>query len=467
MSEIVDGFTPLEGKNGQLFAGNSPNGGIPLIDLFSTPAPLGTLRLWKRTFARRGRELKRRGIPYVVTLVPSAHILRETDLPDDLAGKLRSPVPALLEMLESVDNVTVIDFLDALRRPTGDVDVYRKTDTHWTQYGAFVAYRSACAELRKLVPITEVTASDVEFTLRRGYGDLSIFMKPEGPAEFFPVGRIDPKHRAPLVRSNWAVARNRVVEFRSDSACPTSAMIFHDSYMAAQSQFIARSFGRSMFAGITSRIFLDAVDSWNPNIVITEMADHRLFAKPQDHDPWTFDDEFECDCSSPAGMKTARALILLRQMKFAEAAKAIAGIENEPGFGGYHARVAAQIFVTDHQFALAVTMSHLALEKQCDHPSYLWMVAYAEMYNGNAEAAVTYATWAVACDSSNAAWATLLAELLIGLQRWESAAILLENIVPHLDDSPQLWRSLKIVREARGDVAGAVAAETVARGFDE
>jgi len=88
LSTVPDCFTPLSGKNGQLFAGIA--GGIDLIDLFSTAAPSGTLLHWKRTIGRRGRELKRRGIPYVVNLVPSAHIVCMADLPDDLAERLIS-----------------------------------------------------------------------------------------------------------------------------------------------------------------------------------------------------------------------------------------------------------------------------------------------------------------------------------------------------------------------------------------
>lgn len=465
MPTIAASLTALVGKNGQLFAGNCPNGGIPLVDLFSAPASPGTLRLWKRTLARRGRELRQRGIPYVVMLVPSAHFVCADDLPDDLRGKLRSPVPAFLATARALDNVTVIDLLEPLLHAKGDLAVYRKTDTHWTEYGAYVAYRHACAALRRLVPITEITDADVTFGMRRGYGDLSVRMWPEGSAEYFPVARIDGEHHARLVHSNWVVARNRLLELESHSAGPTSAIIFHDSYMRAQTDFLSRTFGNTLLAGVTSRVFLDAVDAWRPDIVISEMADHRLFSKPQDHEPWTFADEFECDCSSPAGKTAADAMILLRQMKLTEAAEAIAGIENEPGFGGFHARVAAQILVGRHEFARAVAMARLALATQRDHPSYLWMAAFAEAYDKNPEAAVTLATWAVSVDSTNAAWPSLLASLLIGLQRWDDAALLLENIVPRLDDSPDLWGSLAIVRKARGDETGAAEAEAVVGSF--
>lgn len=459
MLDDADAFTPFEGKNGQLFIGQA--GSLNLVDLFSKNASSARLFQWWKTFERRGRELKRRGIPYVVNFAPSAHIVCASALPDDLRGRLRSPVPALMEF-GSLDNVTFIDALPALQDVACEWDVYRKTDSHWSQYGAFLAYRDACRHIQSLAGLTPLETSDVTFSSKRGYGDLSIFMIPEGPAEYFPQAHIADRRAANPVRRKIVAARNRLLEFSSD-ASSTSALFFHDSYMTAQAAFWNRTFGRSLFAGITSRVFLDAVDSWRPNIVITEMADHRLFQPPQDHEPWTFHDEFEGDYDSPAGRRIASALLDLRQMKIASAAEAIAGIENEADFDSHHARIAAQVLVSNREFERAVEMARRAVADKTPTASQLWIAAYCEAYNGNPDAAVNYATWSVGRDSDNAAFASFLASLLIGLERWSDAATLLENITPRLSDSPDLWRNLEIVRTARGDVTGAAQAEAARR----
>lgn len=463
MLDDVDAFTPFEGKNGQLYIGRAS--ALDLVDLFGKQASSARLFHWWKTFERRGRELKRRGIPYVVNFAPSAHIVCESALPDDLRGRLRSPVPALIK-LGALDNVTFIDSLPALQNAAGEWDVYRKTDSHWSHYGAFLAYLDACRQIQSLVSLAPLEPNDVTFTLTRGYGDLSVFMVPEGPAEYFPQSHIADRRAANPVKKKIVVARNRLLEF-SSSACSTSALFFHDSYMTAQAAFWNRTFGRSLFVGITSRVFLDAVDSWRPDIVITEMADHRLFQPPQDHEPWTFYDEFEGDYMSPAGRRIASALLDLRQMKIVSAAEAIAGIENEAGFDSHHARIAAQILVSNRAFERAVEMARLAVADKAPTASQLWIAAYCEAYNGNPEAAVNYATWSLGQDSDNAAFAAFLASLLIGLERWSDAATLLENITPRLSDSPELWRSLEIVRTARGDVTGAAQANLARRALLE
>lgn len=205
---------------------------------------------------------------------------------------------------------------------------------------------------------------------------------------------------------------------------------------------------------MSHRVYLDAVDRYRPDVVISIMAEHRLFRMPNDHDHWTFADDFESDCASPAGIRTAELLVLYRQQKLAEAAEAAVGLEDLAGFGAYHARVGAQILVSVHRYDAALALSRTALSLDPQSPSHLWMAAYASLYAGRSEEAVTLATWAVGQDPANGAWPELLASALIGLGRWDDAALLLENTVPRIDDHPGLWRHLAHVRDMRGDRAG-------------
>jgi len=456
---------PVIGKAGQrFFRGGAPQ--IDVVEAMRKPMQAGRLHHWRATFARRGRELKQRGIPYVVLLAPSAHFVCEDALPDDLAGRLHSPAQAFLDFAGPVDNV-VFDYpLDRLRAADGAPNAFRLTDSHWSERGAHLAYLSACRKIRPLAPVTCVSEADVTYSSVRGFGDLSVHSTPEGPSETFARARIATRHQAVQTRQNTTFYGNRVRECASATAGAGAALFFHDSFMTAQSQYWERSFGRTMFAGVSHRVFLDAVDAWRPDLVVSVMVETALFRMPLDHDVWSFADEFECDCRSSAGMRALQALRLYRQMKFAEAADLAAGLPAMTGFNAYHARVAAQVLVTDGRFAGALAMSRHALEAKPDDPSYLWMRGYAELYNGNPADAVILATWAVVADPSNAAWANLLAEVLIGLGHWDDAAGLLERVTPLLDDSQALWRNLAVVRSARGNAAGARQAERAASAFD-
>ncbi|MCJ2036670.1 alginate O-acetyltransferase AlgX-related protein [Methylobacterium sp. J-068] len=457
--------TQIEGRNGQLFY-TGADGAANLLTYYTAGIMPDAVRSWRATFARRGRELAKRGIPYHVIIVPGAHVACGDDLPDALRGTIKAPFPELAAAMEGVAGVTLHDALPDLVVDDPPYRTYRRNDTHWTDYGAYLSYRAVCRRVAQDVAVRLVAPEDFSVEVKNAFGDLSIHRVPEGAPEPIPLLKIGRRHRARVVQKTTTVVRNRFIRMESDTAPDTSAFFFHDSYATAQAKFWARSFGRTFFAGVSHRVYLDAIDRYRPDVVFSIMAEHRLFQKPNDHDHWTFADDFESDCASPAGVRAAELLVLYRQQKLAEAARAASGIEDLAGFGAYHARVAAQILVSVHRYDEALAMSRTALSLDPQSPSHLWMAAYASLYAGRADEAVTLATWAVGKDPLNGAWAELLASALIGLGRWDDAALLLENTVPGLDDHPGLWRHLAHVRDRRGDREGRDHARAMAAALD-
>jgi len=455
----------IEGRNGQLFY-TGADGPTNLLSYYTTGIADEAVQAWRRTFVRRGRELRTRGIPYHVIVVPGAHVACAQDLPDALQGRIKAPFPTLAAVMGRVEGVTFHDALSDLTVADPPYRTYRRNDTHWTDYGAYLNYRAVCEQVLRETAVRLIEPNDLSIEIKKAFGDLSIHRVPEGVAEPIPIVNVGKAHRARTVRKNTTVVRNRIIEMESDTAPATSAIVFHDSYGTAQAKFWARSFGRTIFAGVTPRVYFDAVDRFRPDVVLSIMAEHRLFQSPNDHDHWTFEDDFESDCRSPAGARTSEVLVLYRQQKLTAAADAAVGLERLAGFEAYHARVAAQALVAAHRFEDALALSRTALSLAPQSPSNLWMAAYASLYAGKAQDAVTLATWAVAQDPLNGAWADLLAATLIGLGRWDDATLLLENTILHIDDHPELWRHLAQVRDQRGDAAGRDHARAMATALD-
>ncbi|MCJ2043506.1 hypothetical protein MKK58_02975 [Methylobacterium sp. J-078] len=455
----------VDGKNGQLFY-TGAEGATNLMSYYTNGVAEDAVQSWRQTFARRGRELKKRGIPYHVIIVPGAHVACGNDLPDHLHGKIKAPFPQLSAVMDGAEGVTLHDALPDLAVADTPFRTYRRNDTHWTDYGAYLNYQAVSRRVALETKIGLVTPDDFSVELKNAFGDLSIHRVPEGAPELIPILTVGGRHHARTVQKNTTVVRNRLIRMESDTAPETSAFFFHDSYGTAQAKFWARSFSRTSFAGVTHRVYFDAIDRDKPDVVFSIMAEHRLFQRPNDHDHWTFEDDFESDCRSPAGVKTAKILVLYRQQKLTEAAEAAAGLDQEAGFGAYHARVAAQAYVAAHRYDDGVAMSQTALSLAPQSPSNLWMAAYASVYAGKPQDAVTLATWAVATDRFNGAWAELLASVLIGLGRWDDAAVLLENTVLQIDDHPELWRHLAHVRDMRGQLTARDEARAKAAALD-
>ena len=292
----------VQGRNGHLFLGSQAGFDYPLFTS-SRPFNEPLIELWKRTLRRRARELRQRGVPFVFVLVPDAHSVCREDLPDGTDRDFEAPGDIFLAAMRDVDDVIFVDVRGDLLGARGGLPIYRRTDSHWTQYGAYVGYRAFCKAIAPFVDVTQIAARDVEFRFRHFFGDLGVLVEPE-QSEKTPRATIA-NHPYERRYENEGLGRLGVLETQSASARACRALFFRDSFMTDQFEFIGGSFSDVLTAGTTTSVFLDAVDTWKPDIVVNQVGERRLFAYETDHRAVTFDDVFRSDFTSPLGRKGA------------------------------------------------------------------------------------------------------------------------------------------------------------------
>lgn len=236
--------TQIEGRDGQLFY-TGEDGPANLMPYYTAGITPQAVQSWRATFARRGRELARRGVPYHVIVVPGAHVACGNALPDAVRGTIKAPFPALAAVMRDVEGVTLHDALPDLTVENPPYRTYRRNDTHWTDYGAYLSYRAASRRIAEDIALRLVEPEDFTVEMKDAYGDLSIHRVPEGAPESIPLVKIGRRHRARMVGKTTTMVRNRFIRMESETAPATSAFFFHDSYATAQAKFWARSFGRT------------------------------------------------------------------------------------------------------------------------------------------------------------------------------------------------------------------------------
>jgi hypothetical protein len=194
----------LRGKNGRLFLGNQDGFDVrTFTDGRSLALRRG--RAWRRTMERRARLLADRGVPYIVHICPDAHSIFPEDLPDDVPADFLTPGEQFVLETQGIENLRVVYPRAALLSAKGSLDLYKKNDTHWSQYGSYIGYQKLCDALEGVVPFTRIPARDIAFTLKRGFGDLGSLVEPEQSA-LAPVATLH-GHKAELVGYNEGVGR--------------------------------------------------------------------------------------------------------------------------------------------------------------------------------------------------------------------------------------------------------------------
>jgi hypothetical protein len=440
------------GLNGRLFLGQQD--GFDL-DLFTSgnPFPPGVLAQWRSTLERRGREFLTRGVPYVFLLVPDAPSVHCEDLPGGMANGFRSPGEVFLAAMGDIPGVTFVFPLEAMRQARGGLDIYKKKDSHWTTFGSFIAYQDLMRRVGELVPSRQVPARDVSFTMRRSYGDLGALMDPE-EAEEIPVPSIAGED-VQVIRILEGAGRQTGTEALFGGGVPDSrALCFRDSYMTDLAPYLARSFGRFLALGTTTRVFLDAVDQWQADIVISEVAERKLFFPESDHQLDGYQAIYGGNFRSPAGGRLLKALLLYGTEPGAAAALIDADrpvLAEDP----VHAYSAALICEANRDMAAAKAYAEASLAHAPDEASTRALAARIALGLGHFKDAVRLSGNAMETAPYNGYYQEFHVYALLQNGEGDAALRVVDQALARITDSANLWFWGSLCHEAAGHGARA------------
>ena len=101
-------------------------------------------------------------------IIPDSHSVYPEMLPPGIESAPERPVHQLIAHLEQAGSpVRSLYPLEEMIAGKAHDLVCSPTDSHWTDYGAFLAYRRLAGEARTLVPMRVVAPDDVVFSAPR------------------------------------------------------------------------------------------------------------------------------------------------------------------------------------------------------------------------------------------------------------------------------------------------------------
>jgi alginate O-acetyltransferase complex protein AlgJ len=138
-----------EGQDGWLFLIGGSNS---IGALYDRNAPLlddAKLQQWVKLIEGRARRLERMRIEYVHISIPEKLTLYDNKFHDPPIVDWRlSPSMRLREMMQRSPYARVwLDLVDPFRAARDDIQLYYRTDTHWTPEGCFLAYKLLCEKI--------------------------------------------------------------------------------------------------------------------------------------------------------------------------------------------------------------------------------------------------------------------------------------------------------------------------------
>jgi hypothetical protein len=269
----------VRGKDGWLFLDNDTNA---VMSQYAGRLRLSDeqVSLWRILLENRSTWLEKRGVPYFFLVAPNSHCVYPEKLPDGSGTGEGRPVLQILEHLRDESSYAHLIYpLEELIREKSRQRVFTKTQTHWTEAGAYVAYRRLMAEISTSMSLPVITEEDLTVREKLEVGDLGSKVDP--PASSLDVYMDIRNQQARLIFDNRVDNTGRCIEYRCDKAPPLRCMVFGDSFTAMLLPFLAESFARLHFAHMPTLDY-GLIERERPDVVISVMNERFLISVPDD-----------------------------------------------------------------------------------------------------------------------------------------------------------------------------------------
>ena len=284
MSDELEGgdLAVMEGAEGQLFLQSYD--GHPVVDMFVDPDSMADALLeWPRILRRRREYLAERGTAYLTLVVPDACRVLADKLPAGLTLAPRSPFERLYALLDPDTQAQCCYPFDDLVKGQATRPTYLLTDTHWSDWGAYLGYRAAMKALEAQLPVETVQPERLSWEERGFFGSLGATLTPERSERVAWSTVRDA--RSHVVRHVMTERREDYLVVEQDRPELPTAVIFRDSFMTNAHQFFSESFRRIVYVTHTNGMYFDLLEEEKPDVVVFEIAERRLWSAPEEPSP--------------------------------------------------------------------------------------------------------------------------------------------------------------------------------------
>ena len=268
----------LRGKDGWLFYADDG----AMEDYANAPAlSAGEVRNWRVSVLRARDWLRGRGVAYVFTVPPDKHVVYSDQMPDSV--RRVGSTSRMDQVFGALAGAGVaVDLRPALFEARTRERIYHRTDTHWNERGALVAYRIIIESVRQQLPAVPPAwpRSDFEAVTRDDEGrDLAGMMGLKTVLREEALGLEPRRPRLARVVEPAGAAptaeEGRLVTEIPGSTLPR-AVIFRDSFVSPLVPFLSEHFSRAVYLW-QNDFDAEAVVKEHADVVIQEIVGRHLY----------------------------------------------------------------------------------------------------------------------------------------------------------------------------------------------
>lgn len=240
---------------------------------------------WAEAFQRRGRWLAQQGIRYIVIPAPDKQAIYPEFLPD---GARLAPSPCAGELLgQALQSDAAVDFIalrPLLQQAKSERVIYYRTDTHWNEDGAYIAYVAILERLAKKWPELKPFGGEAFAEAIHAYtGDLTRMLRlpTETPEEARFLHLRQPRaqriaREVPLDDRLWSPRHIQPQIWATGDPKLPRAVFFHDSFAERLLlPLLAEHFEWLVYCPSESGD-PNVIERFHPDVVIHELVERKI-----------------------------------------------------------------------------------------------------------------------------------------------------------------------------------------------
>lgn len=222
------------------------------------------LVLIKNKFLKMKKVVESKGAEFIIVIPPNKMQIYSEYMPIGIFKKNKySRTDVLIKYLKDNTNLNIVYPKDEFLKYKDEYQLYFKSDTHWNDIGAYIAYTQIIG--RKISNLNKLKISETAY-----YGDL---------ANMINVDKRyinDKKFSIDNVKTyNFEIKENdenNFLRFITENKNEKKLLVFRDSFSTALIPFLNQNFEESVYIW-TSIFDENLVNKENPDVVIYEMVE--------------------------------------------------------------------------------------------------------------------------------------------------------------------------------------------------
>lgn len=232
-------------------------------------------------FVNRNTELNAKNKEYFLGYFPNKHKIYSEYLPNSMQNQIKDTL-SLADQIKTALSRTSLNFFDPtdeLLNHKGDNLLYHKLDTHWNNYGAFIAYKEFFKYNNKTLNIQPYSIDNFNIIYRdRTWGDLTRLIGTDtisGYLETIPLFQFKNQSQSfkKVDVKGFPTGTIRTLNIRSGNN--KKVLFFGDSFSIYIVQFFSLHFDEVIYIrGIYNQELIDRID---PDIVIELMVERFIY----------------------------------------------------------------------------------------------------------------------------------------------------------------------------------------------